>query len=95
MNSRDDLIYIDKNYNINKLCSDMKTRTTSLKRDDVAWNLLSIYCSPYTANFLVGMHRPENNRDKVNRLNSSGLLIQITLYMYAHILHKYASENVK
>ena len=93
VNSKGELFYIDINYNIKKLCSDMKTKTIFLQREDYEWILLSIYCSPSSGDFLVGKHCARNNKGKVNRFNSSGQLIQTILkecfYSYPH----YVTEN--
>lgn len=71
----------------------MKTKTTFFKRDDIGWNPLSVYCSPSTGDFLVGMHWPENDRGKVNRLNFSGQHIQIILENKTCSFPHYITEN--
>nr|XP_034331027.1 uncharacterized protein LOC105337770 [Crassostrea gigas] len=76
VNSESKLIYIDKNYNINKLSKDMKTTTTFIERTDSAWKPLCVYWTPSTRGLLVGMYREKLKTGKVNRYNQSGQLIQ-------------------
>nr|XP_034309420.1 uncharacterized protein LOC105321388 [Crassostrea gigas] len=74
VNSDSELIYIDRNCNINKLSKDMKTTTTFIERTDSTWEPRCVYWSPSTGNLLVGMrHRPKyTNTGKVTRYNQSG-----------------------
>ncbi|XP_065929130.1 uncharacterized protein [Magallana gigas] len=76
VNSESELIYIDRNYNINKLSKDMKTTTTFIKRTDSTWEPLCVYWSPSTGDILVGMYREEQWIAKVTRYNQSGQLTQ-------------------
>ncbi|XP_078311344.1 uncharacterized protein LOC144618665 isoform X2 [Crassostrea virginica] len=55
VNCEGELIYIDKEYNIIKLCNDMKTTTTLIKHTDTTWGPVSVYCSPSSGDLLVGM----------------------------------------
>ncbi|XP_078312186.1 uncharacterized protein LOC111132785 isoform X1 [Crassostrea virginica] len=55
VNSVSELIYTDKDKNINKLSSDMKSTTTLLKHTDTTWEPLCVYCSPSSGDLLVGM----------------------------------------
>ncbi|XP_034319617.2 uncharacterized protein [Magallana gigas] len=75
VNSESELIYIDRNYNINKLSKDMKTTATLIKRTDSTWGPLCVYWSPSTGDLLIGMHR-EPWTGKVTRYNQSGQLTQ-------------------
>ncbi|XP_078311435.1 uncharacterized protein LOC111100403 isoform X3 [Crassostrea virginica] len=55
VNCEGELIYIDKEYNIIKLCNDMETTTTLIKHTDTTWEPRSVYCSPSSGDLLVGM----------------------------------------
>nr|XP_022287301.1 uncharacterized protein LOC111100024 isoform X2 [Crassostrea virginica] len=55
VNCEGELIYIDKDCNIIRLCNDMKTTTTLIKRTDTTWDPRSLYCSPSSGDLLVGM----------------------------------------
>nr|XP_034319690.1 uncharacterized protein LOC117687382 [Crassostrea gigas]XP_034319691.1 uncharacterized protein LOC117687382 [Crassostrea gigas]XP_034319692.1 uncharacterized protein LOC117687382 [Crassostrea gigas]XP_034319693.1 uncharacterized protein LOC117687382 [Crassostrea gigas]XP_034319694.1 uncharacterized protein LOC117687382 [Crassostrea gigas]XP_034319695.1 uncharacterized protein LOC117687382 [Crassostrea gigas]XP_034319696.1 uncharacterized protein LOC117687382 [Crassostrea gigas]XP_03431969 len=78
VNSESELIYIDRNYNINKLSKDMKTTTTFIERTDSTWRPRCVYWSPSTGDLLVGMFRTETGKvtGKVTRYNQSGQLTQ-------------------
>nr|XP_034310377.1 uncharacterized protein LOC109620626 [Crassostrea gigas] len=80
VNSESELIYIDRNYNINKLSKDMKTTSTFIERTDSTWEPLCVYWSPTTRDLLVGMfnYRTKTGKvtDKVTRYNQSGQLTQ-------------------
>ncbi|XP_052690732.1 uncharacterized protein LOC128168603 [Crassostrea angulata] len=77
VNSESELIYIDRNENINKLSKDMKTTTTFIERTDSTWRPRCVYWSPSTGDILVGMWYLRRNTDKVTRYNQSGQLTQI------------------
>nr|XP_034310410.1 uncharacterized protein LOC105324563 isoform X1 [Crassostrea gigas]XP_034310411.1 uncharacterized protein LOC105324563 isoform X1 [Crassostrea gigas]XP_034310412.1 uncharacterized protein LOC105324563 isoform X1 [Crassostrea gigas]XP_034310413.1 uncharacterized protein LOC105324563 isoform X1 [Crassostrea gigas]XP_034310414.1 uncharacterized protein LOC105324563 isoform X1 [Crassostrea gigas]XP_034310415.1 uncharacterized protein LOC105324563 isoform X1 [Crassostrea gigas]XP_034310416.1 un len=70
------LIYIDRNYNINKLSKDMKTTTTFIERTDATWRPQCVYWSPSTRDLLVGMRYKQISTGKVTRYNQSGQLTQ-------------------
>uniref|UniRef100_K1Q7V4 Tripartite motif-containing protein 3 n=1 Tax=Magallana gigas TaxID=29159 RepID=K1Q7V4_MAGGI len=72
VNSESELIYIDRNYNINKLSKDMKTTTTFIERTDSTWEPRCVYCSPSTGDLLVGMCYIHTKTGKVTRYNQSG-----------------------
>uniref|UniRef100_K1QXL0 Perlucin n=1 Tax=Magallana gigas TaxID=29159 RepID=K1QXL0_MAGGI len=74
VNSENELIYIDRNDNINKLSNDMKTTTTFIVTTDSAWVPLCVYWSPSTGDVLVGMFN--KSIGKVTRYNQSGQLTQ-------------------
>ncbi|XP_065932249.1 uncharacterized protein [Magallana gigas] len=76
VNSESELIYIDRNYNINKLSKDMKTTTTFIERTDATWEPRCVYWSPSTGDLLVGMWNNDTNTGKVTRYNQSGQLTQ-------------------
>ncbi|XP_022312681.1 uncharacterized protein LOC111117748 isoform X2 [Crassostrea virginica] len=76
VNCEGELIYIDKERNIIKLCNDMKTTTTLIKHTDKTWRPLSVYCSPSSGDLLVGMYRRDTDTDtdtgKVMRYDNTG-----------------------
>ncbi|XP_078311697.1 uncharacterized protein LOC111099508 [Crassostrea virginica] len=72
VNCEGELIYIDKERNIIKLCNDMKTITTLIKRTDKTWTPLCVYCSPSSGDLLVGMYREDTDTGKVMRYNNTG-----------------------
>nr|XP_034319887.1 uncharacterized protein LOC109618176 [Crassostrea gigas]XP_034319888.1 uncharacterized protein LOC109618176 [Crassostrea gigas]XP_034319889.1 uncharacterized protein LOC109618176 [Crassostrea gigas]XP_034319890.1 uncharacterized protein LOC109618176 [Crassostrea gigas]XP_034319891.1 uncharacterized protein LOC109618176 [Crassostrea gigas]XP_034319892.1 uncharacterized protein LOC109618176 [Crassostrea gigas]XP_034319893.1 uncharacterized protein LOC109618176 [Crassostrea gigas] len=76
VNSESELIYIDRNDNINKLSKDMKTTTTFIERTDSTWWPRCVYWSPSTGDLLVGMHNDDTNTAKVTQYNQSGQLTQ-------------------
>nr|XP_022337252.1 uncharacterized protein LOC111133291 [Crassostrea virginica]XP_022337254.1 uncharacterized protein LOC111133291 [Crassostrea virginica]XP_022337255.1 uncharacterized protein LOC111133291 [Crassostrea virginica] len=55
VNCDSELICIDKDENINKLSSDMKTTTPLIKHTDKTWEPKCVYCSPSSGDLLVGM----------------------------------------
>ncbi|XP_019930323.3 uncharacterized protein [Magallana gigas] len=69
VNSESELIYIDRNYNINKLSKDMKTTTTFIKKTDSTWLPQCVHWSPSTRDLLVGMYN--HRTGKVARYNQS------------------------
>ncbi|XP_078312183.1 uncharacterized protein LOC111133295 isoform X2 [Crassostrea virginica] len=72
VNSVSELIYIDKDKNINKLSSDMKTTTTLIKHTDTTWEPLCVYCSPSSEDLLVGMRDTDTRTGKVMRYDNTG-----------------------
>lgn len=75
LNSTCDLFYIDKEFNINKLSSNMKTRSIFLKQPDSNWETQCLYCSLTSDELLVGMWK-RGVGGKVLRYNSEGKMIQ-------------------
>nr|XP_022286525.1 uncharacterized protein LOC111099508 [Crassostrea virginica]XP_022286526.1 uncharacterized protein LOC111099508 [Crassostrea virginica] len=65
VNCEGELIYIDKELNIIKLCNDMKTTTTLIKHTDKTWRPSCVYCSPSSGDLLVGMWRRDTYTDTV------------------------------
>ncbi|XP_065932413.1 uncharacterized protein [Magallana gigas] len=84
VNSESELIYIDRDYNINKLSKDMKTTTTFIERTDSTWEPWCVYWSPSTGDLLVGMYNYDTYTGKVTgkvtRYNQSGQLTQTIQY---------------
>uniref|UniRef100_K1Q2B4 Tripartite motif-containing protein 2 n=1 Tax=Magallana gigas TaxID=29159 RepID=K1Q2B4_MAGGI len=74
VNNEGDLIYINRNYNINKLSKDMKTTTTFIEKTDYPWIPWCVDVSPHTGDLLVGMYRNKPKSGKVTRYNQSGQL---------------------
>nr|XP_022312660.1 uncharacterized protein LOC111117740 isoform X4 [Crassostrea virginica] len=72
VNSEGELIYIDKEYNIIKLCNDMKTTTTFIKHTDTTWEPQCVYCSPSSGDLLVGMRDTRTYTGKVVRYDNTG-----------------------
>ncbi|XP_056007525.1 uncharacterized protein LOC125666278 isoform X1 [Ostrea edulis] len=71
VNSSGELIYIDSDYNINKLSTDNKT-VTRLIQSTSPWYPRCVYCSPSTGDLMVGMWNIDTKTGKVTRYNSSG-----------------------
>ncbi|XP_056007538.1 uncharacterized protein LOC130050809 isoform X1 [Ostrea edulis] len=71
VNSSGELIYIDSDYNINKLCTDNKTVTRLIQRTS-PWYPRCVYCSPSTGDLMVAMCNTDTETAKVTRYNSSG-----------------------
>ncbi|XP_052683129.1 uncharacterized protein LOC128163539 [Crassostrea angulata] len=76
VNSESELVYIDRNYNINKLSKDMKTTTTFIERTYSTWEPRCVYWSPSTGDLLVGIRYIHTRTGKVTRYNQSGQLTQ-------------------
>nr|XP_022308383.1 uncharacterized protein LOC111114379 [Crassostrea virginica]XP_022308391.1 uncharacterized protein LOC111114379 [Crassostrea virginica] len=72
VNCEGELIYIDKEHNIIKLCNDMKTTTTLIKHTDTTWKPECVYCSPSSGDLLVGMLRLATYPGKVMRYDNTG-----------------------
>ncbi|XP_078320664.1 uncharacterized protein LOC144621415 [Crassostrea virginica] len=78
VNCEGELIYIDKEFNIIKLCNDMETTTTLIKHTDKTWEPWCVYCSSSSGDLLVGMSREDTDSDtltstgKVMRYDNTG-----------------------
>ncbi|XP_078320781.1 uncharacterized protein LOC144617652 isoform X2 [Crassostrea virginica] len=76
VNCKGELIYIDEECNIIKLCNDMKTTTRLIKHTDTTWKPQCVYCSPSSGDLLVGMCRNDEDTDtstgKVMRYDNTG-----------------------
>ncbi|XP_052694678.1 uncharacterized protein LOC128172975 [Crassostrea angulata] len=70
VNSKGELIYISKDYNIKKLSKDMKTTSTFIQETESTWDPYCVWSSVSTGDLLVGMY------SKVARYNQKGKLIQ-------------------
>ncbi|XP_065937073.1 uncharacterized protein [Magallana gigas] len=96
VNSESELIYIDWNYNINKLSKDMKTTTTFIETTDSTWRPRCVYWSPSTGDLLVAMCDYDTETGKVTRYNQSGQLTQTIQYNTGRGLYSiplYITEN--
>nr|XP_034308462.1 uncharacterized protein LOC117683415 isoform X2 [Crassostrea gigas] len=97
VNSESELIYIDKNENINKLSKDMKTTTTFIERTNSTWRPQCVYWSPSNGDLLVGMYNDDTGTGKVTRYNQSGQLIQSIQHdntgLELYITPNYITEN--
>ncbi|XP_062592679.1 uncharacterized protein LOC134254152 [Saccostrea cucullata] len=76
VNGECDLIYIDSEYNINKLSTENKEKTTIIQYNTSPWEPQCVYSSPSTGDLLVGMCRDDTETGKVVRYNSTGENIQ-------------------
>lgn len=54
---KNELIYIDKDYNIRKKLNDMNIVVKVIKKRDKIWILLCVYFFFFIKNFLIGMVR--------------------------------------
>lgn len=66
------LIYINKEYDIMKLSTVMKTKTKLISLNNSAWRPLSVYCSPFTGNILVGVTKNNPRTGIVMHYNRHG-----------------------
>nr|XP_022287629.1 uncharacterized protein LOC111100239 isoform X2 [Crassostrea virginica] len=96
VNCEGELISIDKECHIIKLCNDMKTTTTLIKHTDKTWEPRCVYCSPSSGDLLVGMCTIATG--KVMRYDNTGKYKQTiphddntprTLYVWPY----YITEN--
>lgn len=67
-----ELIYINKEYDIMKLSTVMKTKTKLISLNNSAWRHLSVYCSPFTGNILVGVTKNNPRTGIVMHYNRHG-----------------------
>nr|XP_022287961.1 uncharacterized protein LOC111100406 isoform X3 [Crassostrea virginica] len=76
VNCEGELIYIDEEHNIIKLCNDMETTTTLIKHTDTTWIPRCVYCSPSSGDLLVGMRHTDTDTctdtGKVMRYDNTG-----------------------
>lgn len=76
-NSESELIYIDRNYNINKQSSDLSTTNTFIEKNDSStWKPQCVYWSSSTEELLVGMYTDIKKTGKVTRYDQNGQLTQ-------------------
>ncbi|XP_056006604.1 uncharacterized protein LOC125662239 [Ostrea edulis] len=93
VDSSDELIYIDSDYNINKLSIENGSDTTLLANTS-PWRPECVYFSPFTGDLMIGMYNYKTDTAKITRYNSSGhhtLTIQYdntghTLYSHPHFI---------
>lgn len=76
VNNERELIYVTKNYNINKLSDDMKTATTFIETTDSNWKPQCVHWSSLFGDLLVGMYNESARIGQVTRYNKSGKLKQ-------------------
>ncbi|XP_062594013.1 uncharacterized protein LOC134255498 [Saccostrea cucullata] len=89
VNRSGELIYTDKEFNINTFTKDMKTMVTLIKKTE-PWKSQCVYCSPINGDLLVGMYNSGTEKCKVNRYNNAGQHIQTIQYnMEGQELYRY------
>lgn len=71
MNCESELIYIDTDYNIKKLCKDMNTEFTFIERTDSRLEPQCVYCSLFNRDLLVGMYNYDTDTGKVTQYKQS------------------------
>lgn len=80
VNIDNDLIYIDRENNINKLSNDVKTKTLLIKRADTTWIPRCLHWSTSTGELLVGMYMEDPRTGKIIRYNHTRHPIQTIQY---------------
>ncbi|XP_061186286.1 uncharacterized protein LOC133194325 [Saccostrea echinata] len=95
-NNTGDLIYIDRDGNINKLYKDNRTKLTLMKKTDF-WILRCVYCSPTNGVLLVGMYNYDTKTGKVALYKDTGQQIHTIQYditgLELYGLPRYITEN--
>ncbi|XP_062571628.1 uncharacterized protein LOC134233656 [Saccostrea cucullata] len=86
------LVYIDREYNINKLSLSNETKST-LMRVVEPWKPYCIYCSPSNGDFLIGMMRQDKYIAKVARYNNEGKKLQHNPGQALYVNPRYITEN--
>ncbi|XP_052696100.1 uncharacterized protein LOC128174628 [Crassostrea angulata] len=77
VNGKCELIYIDTDYNINKLRKDLRACSVFIRKiKDSIWKPRCVFCSLSTGDLLVGMYSNDLDIGKVTRYNQSGQLTQ-------------------
>ncbi|XP_061195222.1 uncharacterized protein LOC133203459 [Saccostrea echinata] len=96
VNNEGDLIYIDREYNINKLSTDNTVKTTLIKYT-APWEPRCVYSSPSTGYLLIVMRNTDTNTGKVVRYNSTGQHVQSIQYdnkgQELYCIPRYITEN--
>lgn len=69
--SKDELIYVDRDFNIIKTSIDLKSTTTFIQRTDFTWRFWCVYWSPLNEELLVGMYKVYPEVGKVTRYNQT------------------------
>lgn len=83
VNSEGNLMYINMNFNINKLSTDLKTKTKFIETTSSTLKPICVYCSPLTGDLLVvytGIYPFTIIESNVTRYNEIGELIQVIQY---------------
>lgn len=83
VNSEGNLMYINMNFNINKLSTDLKTKTKFIETTSSTLKPICVYCSPLTGDLLVvytGIYPFTIIESNVTRYNEIGELIQVIRY---------------
>lgn len=83
VNSEGNLMYINMNFNINKLSTDLKTKTKFIETTSSTLKPICVYCSPLTGDLLVvytGIYSFTIIESNVTRYNEIGELIQVIQY---------------
>lgn len=75
LNNNCELLYIDRNHNINKLSTNMG-KTTLTKASDSEWTPECLHWSQFTGDLLVGMYDEDTETGKIIRYNNIGKLIK-------------------
>lgn len=75
VNKDNELIYIDKKYNIIKLLSDFKNKIEFIILKDFMWKLFCVYSFKIIGDLLIGMYKYDIRMGKVNWYNYIGELI--------------------
>lgn len=93
VNPNRELIYIDKDYNINKLSlsDDLKILTVFIKNTSSTWKPQCVFCSPSTGDILVAMSRYDGEvcAGIVMRYSDIGLLTQKIPHTNTQHLYKW------
>lgn len=76
VNSRNELLFIDRYDDINKLSTDMTTITLFIKNEDSSWNPICLYWSLYSEDLLVASSRDQHEEGRVTRYNMNAKIIQ-------------------
>ena len=82
VNNDFELIYINKNKEINKLSKDMKKTITFIRNTDSKWSILSLYFSSSTGDLLVGMFTV-GEVSKINVYSHTGCLTRTMSQEYS------------
>ena len=72
------MFYINKDFNVNKLCKNTNTAKTFIRNTDSTWRARCLYFSPSTGDLLVGMYSHDTITGKVVRYTNNGQLTQTT-----------------
>lgn len=105
VNSDRELIYIDKNHNINKVSMDRKETTTFVGTTGSTWKPQCVYWSPLNRDLLVGMYSEiteYTGKGRIIRYNQTGLITQqiphgdreLELYTKPRYITENLNENI-